>query len=65
MPGDDGTLQVPLNLFVRFDTDATASAKGSDSRMVAMICTARQFDAQMKMLHVTCLEAIPKLSRAR
>ncbi len=65
MAGDGGTLQVPLNSFVRIDADATASAKGSDGKIVAMICTARQFDAQMKMLHVTCLEAIPKLSHAR
>ena len=36
-------MQVPLNSVVSMGTDGTATAKGSDGKMVAMISAARQF----------------------
>ena len=47
--GDDGHLKVPLSSVVSIGAGVTVSVKDSEGEMVAMISTARQFEAK-KML---------------
>lgn len=49
MLGDDGHLKVPLSSVVSIGAGVTVSVKDSEGEMVAMISTARQFEAK-KML---------------